>query len=168
MEILNDFGVNPLLVLAEIVNFLIILYILKRFLYRPVFNILKKREDTIKDGLAKADDGRKALERAEAEEKKIIKKANETASQIIKDARDEASSIVKNAQEKAKDEATRMIADAKVQIEIEKKETETKILKDVSGLSVELLRKSLSKILSDKEQNEIVKRAITALQKQTN
>ena len=168
MEILENFGINPLLVLAEIVNFLIVLYILKRFLYKPVFNMLKKREEAIKEGIEKAEEGKKALEKAETEEKKIIKKASETANEVIKDAREQASAIVKDAHEKAKNETTRMIAEAKVQIEIERKEAETKILKDVTRLSVEVLRKSLSKILSDKEQDEVVKRAITVLQKQSN
>lgn len=168
MEIFEKFGLNPMLVAAEIVNFLIILYVLKRFLYKPVFNILKKRQDAIKEGLEKAEEGKKALEHAEAEEKKVLKKANETASQIVKDAREQAATIIKEAQDKAKNETSRMIADAKVQIEIERKQTESKILKDVSRLSVELLRKSLSKILTDKEQDEVVKRAITVLQKQSN
>jgi F-type H+-transporting ATPase subunit b len=168
MDILEKFGINPYLTAAEIVNFLIVLYILKRFLYKPVFNILKKREDAIKEGIEKAEEGKKALENASAEEKKIIKKASETAAEMVKNAREQASEIVKAAQEKAKNESARTIADAKVQIEIERKEAETKILKDVTRLSVEVLRKSLSKILSEKEQDEVVKRAITVLQKQSN
>jgi F-type H+-transporting ATPase subunit b len=168
MDILEKFGINPISVAAEIVNFLLVLYILKRFLYKPVFNVLKKRQDAIKEGLEKAEEGKKSLETAQVEEKKIIKSANETASQIVKDAREQAATIVKDAQEKAKNESIRTIADAKVQIEIERKEAESKILKDVTRLSVEVLRKSLSKILSDKEQDEVVKRAITTLQKQSN
>lgn len=166
MEIFKEFGIDPLLVGAEIVNFLIIFYILKRFLYKPVFNILKKREETIKEGLTKAEEGKKALADAEVQEKKILKKASETAADIVKDAKEQGATIVKEAHEKAKEESARMIKDAKVRIEIERKEAETKILKDVTGLSVELLRKSLSKILTDKEQDEVVKRAIVALQKQ--
>lgn len=168
MEIFEIFGIDGLVVLAQIVNFIIILYILKRFAYKPLFNVIKKREDLIKETVEKADEQRKALEKAEAEEKKILKKANETAAQIVKDAKEEAAAIVKTAQEKTKNETTKMIADAKTQIEIERKEAEAKLLKDVTGLSVELLRKSLSKILTDKEQDEVVKRAITVLQKQSN
>ncbi len=168
MEIFETFGIDGLIVLAQIVNFVIILLILKKFAYKPIFNILKKREDLIKDTVERAEEQKKALERTEAEEKKIVKKANESASQIVKDAKEQAATIRKEAQEKAKNEAAKMIIDAKAQIEIERKEVEAKILKDVTGLSVELLRKSLSKILTDKEQDEVVKRAITVLQKQSN
>lgn len=168
MELFEIFGLDLYIVLAQIVNFVIILYILKRFLYKPLFNIIRKREALIKESVDKADEQRRALENAQAEEKKILKKASETASQIVKDAKDEADSIVRKAQDKAKDEAARIIADAKSQIEIERKETESKLLKDVTRLSVELLRKSLSKILSDKDQDEVVKRAISAIQKEKN
>jgi F-type H+-transporting ATPase subunit b len=168
MDILDKFGISFISVAAEIVNFLIIFYVLKRFAYKPIFNILKKRQDSIKEGLEKAEEGKKALENAQAEEKKIIKSANESASQIIKDAREQAATIVKDAQDKAKNESARTIIDAKAQIEIERKEAEAKILKDVTRLSVEVLRKSLSKILTDKDQDEVVKRAITSLQKESN
>lgn len=168
MEVVEHFGVNPVLIAAQIVNFLIILYILKRFLYKPLFAVFKKREAAIKEGLEKAEESKKALEKAKVEESKIIKKANERASEILKDAKEQAVLIEKTAHEKAKNETARMIADGKAQIEIERKETEAKIMKNVSGLSVELLRKSLSKILTDKEQDEVVKRAIAVIQKQSN
>ena len=54
MNIFQNFGVNPILLLAQIVNFLIILYVLKRFMYKPVLNILKNREDEIKKGIEDA------------------------------------------------------------------------------------------------------------------
>jgi F-type H+-transporting ATPase subunit b len=168
MEIFEIFGIDGLVVLAQVVNFIVILYILKRFAYKPLFNVIKKREDLVKETVEKAEEQRKALEKTEIEEKKILKKASETASQIVKDAKEEAASIIAMGQEKTKNETTKMVAEAKAQIEIERKEVETKLLKDVTGLSVEVLRKSLSKILTDKEQDEVVKRAITVLQKQSN
>lgn len=168
MEIFEIFGLDPYIVTAQVVNFLIILYILKRFLYKPLFNVIKKREELVKDTVEKAEEQKKVLEKTQAEEKKILKKANETSTQIVKDAKEQAATIVKDAQEKAKNETTKMIAEAKAQIEIERKQAESKILKDVTGLSVEVLRKSLSKILTGKEQDEVVKRAITVLQKESN
>ena len=73
----------------------------------------------IKESVANAEEQKKVLEKAQAEEKKALKKANETAAQIVKDAREQAATIIKEAQEKAKNDQTRMVADAKAQIEIE-------------------------------------------------
>ncbi|MBU2632677.1 F0F1 ATP synthase subunit B, partial [Patescibacteria group bacterium] len=49
MEIVKQFGLDPVLLVAQIVNFLILLFILKKLLYKPVLELLKKREDTIKE-----------------------------------------------------------------------------------------------------------------------
>ena len=55
MEILENFGVNPVLLAAQIVNFIIVLFILKKFLYKPILDLLKKRQFTIKEGLKQAE-----------------------------------------------------------------------------------------------------------------
>lgn len=168
MEIFKNFGVEWSLTFAQIVNFLIIFYILKRYLYRPLFNVLKKRETTIKEGLAKAEEGKKALEKALLEEKKIIKNAKDTATQIVKEAREQSDTLVKHAEEEAKKKADRMIEDAKIQIERESRNAEVQLAKNITRLSVELLRKSLTDIFSEKEQTEIVSRAVKVLEKRPN
>ena len=61
---MEAFGIQPLLLAAQIVNFLILAYILKRFLYKPVLEVLKKREKKIKDGLQAAEEGQAFLDKA--------------------------------------------------------------------------------------------------------
>ena len=75
MEILKNLGFDPVMLAAQIVNFLIILYLLKRFLYKPILEMLKKREDSIKEGLKQAEEARITLEKTLQEEKKILSKA---------------------------------------------------------------------------------------------
>jgi F-type H+-transporting ATPase subunit b len=58
MEILKTFGFDPILLGAQIINFLIIFYLLKRFLYKPVLGMLKTREDKIKEGIKQAEEAR--------------------------------------------------------------------------------------------------------------
>lgn len=165
MEFVEHFGINWILIVAQIVNFLVILYILKRFLYKPLFAVFKKREDLIKDSIKNAEAAEAAKEKAYKEEKVIIKKANETANLILKDARDEAAKIQLKAEEAAKKRTDRMINDAKIQIEQDTKAAEDKLTKKISDLAVGILRKSLTNVFTEKEQEEIVKRAITAMKK---
>ena len=168
MDIFNNFGINLYLTFAEIVNFIIVLLILRRYLYRPILNVLKKRKDEITEGMNKAEEGRKVLENANLEEKKIIKNAHTDANQILKDARDQAAVIMKDAEESAKKQTDRMIRDAKVQIEQETKQAEIQLDKYVSKLSVELLRKSATGVFSENEQDILVQRAIKEFQKKPN
>lgn len=168
MEALKDFGINGPLIVAQIVNFLIILFVLKKFLYKPIFETFKKREALVKESIAKAEESRKALEKAQKEEKEIIKKAQATANQVIKDAKEQAMTIIKGSEESAKKETQHMIEEARVQIAQETKLAEKQLNKHVSKLSVELLKKSLPNVFTDEEQTELVAKAVKELEKRPN
>ena len=72
MEIVDHFGLDPYLFGAQVINFLIIFYLLKRFLYKPVLEILRKREREIAEGLKQAEEGKILLEKAQEKEKEIL------------------------------------------------------------------------------------------------
>ena len=168
MEIFKTFGLDPYLTLAQIVNFLVILYILKRFLYKPLFRILQKREELVKESVNKADESAKALEKAEQEEKEIIKKAQATAAQIVSDAKEQSSDILKKAEADTKKQTDKMLKDAKSQIEQETAEAQAQLNKYVTKLSIDLLKKSLGNVFTEKEQTEILDRAVKEMQKRPN
>src|SRR3989344_8342526 len=99
MEIIKNFGVDPVLLVAQIVNFLVILFILKKYLYKPILDILNKRQNAVEEGIRNAEDARIKLEKAVIEEKNILKEAQAAAKKIIEDARDDAITSVKKVQE---------------------------------------------------------------------
>lgn len=168
MEIFETFGLDWTLVLAQVVNFLIIYIILKKFLYKPLLKVIKKREDLVKESIDKADESRKALEKAEQEEKKIISAAQKTASEIVSDAKSQSEDIVKKAEDKAKKQTDKMLQDAKEQIELETVQAQAKLQKYVTQLSMGILKQSVNKVFSEKEQRDILERAMKELQKQPN
>src|ERR1700722_13501281 len=104
MDIFQTFGLNPYLTIAQIVNFLILLYILKRYLYPPLFKVFKKREALVKESIEKAEQSEKALEKAKEQEKEVIKKARITADEIVKEAREQATEILKHAEASTKEQ----------------------------------------------------------------
>ena len=168
MEIFGTFGLNPILTLAQIVNFLIILYILKRFLYKPLFRILNKREELVKESVQKADESSKALEKAQEEERKIIAQAQETAKQIVSDAKEQSADILKKAEENTKKQTDKMLKDAKTQIELETQQAQGQLNKYVSQLALKMLKTSIDHVFTEKEQSEIIERATKEMQKQPN
>ena len=160
MELLKNFGFDPVLLGAQVVNFLIIFYVLKRFLYKPVLEMLKKRQQEVKEGLKQAEEAKILLEQTQEKEKEILKKARLTAEQLVKDARLEAVETAVKIEENAKQQAFRLIEDAKRQLELEEKETEKKLATYVSRLAIELLTKSSKYLFSEKEQKEIMANAL--------
>jgi F-type H+-transporting ATPase subunit b len=160
MELIKNFGLDPVLLGAQIVNFIIIAFILKRFLYKPLLAMLKKREESIKQGLSQAEQGRKLLEDTLVKEKEILKKAKQQAEILLKDSRNQALLQLEKAEGSAKQQSERILEDAKVQIELSAKETEKKLTTYVGKLAIELLAKSSEKLFSQKEQKEIMERAL--------
>src|SRR3990167_6456660 len=165
MEIINNFGLDPLLLGAQIVNFLIIFFILKRFAYKPVLGILKKREDSIKDGLKQAEEGKKILNEALEKEKKILQDAQRRAEKIIEDAKNQSIEIGKKAAENTKKQIESTMTTAREQMLQEAKEAEKNIAIKVSELAVEFLRKSMQDVFGDKEQEELTKAALRKMRK---
>ncbi len=160
MEIIKNFGLDPVFLAAQVVNFLIILYVLKRFLYKPVLEMLKKREDAIKETLKKNEEARILLEKTSSEEKAVLKRAEAFAKKIIDDAKSHAIETAKEIEEISKKQTEKILADASLQIRKEAVETEKRLSLTVSKVAIEFLKKSLEQLFSEKEQKEILKKAL--------
>lgn len=165
MEILKNFGFDPVMLAAQIVNFLIILYLLKRFLYKPVLEMLKKRSDAIKEGIKQAEEARITLEKTLEEEKKILLKAKDEARQIVEDSKLAAVEIAHEIEENSKTQTEKILSEAMLKIEQESKETERKLSEKVSVLAQDMLTKSLEGVFGEKEQKQIVSKALKQIKK---
>jgi len=163
MEIIKNFGVNPILLAAQVINFLIIFFILKKFLYKPVLDILKKRQITIRDGIKQAEEARIKLEKVVAEEKNILRNAQLQAKKIIEESKVEAIEQTREANESAKKRTEKMINDAREQITRESMETEKRLAVNTSKLAVSFLEKTLKEFFSAKEQKEVLSNALRTL-----
>ena len=112
MEIVETFGLNPVLLAAQIVNFLIVFILLKKFLYKPVLEVLRKRQITIKEGLKQAEEARIKLEKIVIEETNILRQAQLQSRKIIEDAKTESSEIAKRMNEETRKQTEKLISDS--------------------------------------------------------
>jgi F-type H+-transporting ATPase subunit b len=165
MDILKTFGFDPVLVGAQIINFLIIFYLLKKFLYKPVLGMLKKREDKIKEGIKQAEDARITLEKTLEEEKKILTKAQTQARTIVEDARVKALESAREIDENARKQAEMTIAQAKESIEQESKDAEARLTQKISTVASDLLTKAMEGMFNEKDQKQIVNKTLDNLKK---
>ena len=165
MEFLNEFGFDPMLFFAQVVNFLINFYILNRFMYKPVLEMLKKRENEIKKGISNKEESDRLLAETREKETQILQKAQIKAENIVNNAKEEANQIKIQNEENTKREAKKMITEAKITIENETKEAEEKLTAKIGNIAIMLLEKSLTGIFGKKEQEIILKKAAAQLQK---
>ena len=163
MDILKTFGVDPVLVGAQIINFLIIFYLLKKFLYKPVLGMLKKREDKIQEGIKQAEEARITMEKTLAEEKKILNKAQTEAKNILEDARLKSLETSREIEANAKKQAERIVIQAKEVIEQESKNAESKLTQKISLVASDLLTESLKGLFNEKDQKQILNKTLKTI-----
>lgn len=164
-SVLQTFGINWYLVTAQIVNFLIILYLLKRFVYKPIFTMLKKRQEIILQSINDSKKAAETKEEAEADRKQLIKTAKIEARKIIDEAKTEATQTITTAQEKAKKQTALSMKDAQEEIERETRLAEKRIQIKIGTLIEKILHESLQEYLSPSEQKNIIEKTMQNLSK---
>jgi F-type H+-transporting ATPase subunit b len=161
MEALGRFGLeSPVLLIAQIVNFLVVAWLINRFLLRPLMANLKIRREKIQKGIADAEAAQHALQAASAERDKVLQQASVDAYQLLETARDDAERLRAAALERAGRDADRLIEDARSVMELERQNME----REVQGLSLQLSAKILESavegLFSDEEKGRVVARGI--------
>ncbi len=147
-----------------VIIFAITLFILKKFAWKPILNSLREREQNIDDALSAADKARADVENLKANQDQLIAEARKEKDAILKEARDIKDKILAEAKTSAQDEAKKIIAAAREQIESEKTAAFAEMKKQVVELSVLVAEKILQKELSEnKDQEELVDRLVKDL-----
>jgi len=165
MDIINNFGIQPYLLVAQIVNFLILFYLLKRFAFKPIITILEKRRREIELGLKNAEEGKQALEKALEEEKKILQKAQTEAQKIINDSKNQADRMSEDIKMQTKMQVENMLQDARTQREREEKEMEKRIALSAARLAVDMVQEAIEGVFTENEQKEALQRFTKNLKK---
>ena len=142
-------------------TFLVVLFILWKFGFPVITQMVSERKTFIDDSLRKAHEANERLANLQKEGESILQEAREKQTQILKEAAQTRDAIVEKAQEKAREEGARLINDAKAEIEQEKKAAIADIRKQVAELSVEIAEKVLrEKLKGDQAQMELIDRML--------
>lgn len=163
MEILNQFGVQPILLAAQVVNFLILLFILKKFMYKPILKVLDQRRKTIADSLKNAEEIERRLMQTEEDRDKILAKASAEAQKIADETKKELALMREEDRQKAKDESEQIIRKAQevARLESEKVLSETKA--EIIDLVMAVFQKVTGKIVTKEDQKKIIEKEVRNL-----
>lgn len=162
-SIIHDFGINPILLAAQIVNFLVLLFILKKFLYKPILKVLEERKIRIAQSLKQADEIEKRLkEIADREEEAILKSAKE-GEKIIKEAGEYSAKLIDDGRKEYENLLKRGVDDARKLAEVEKLKLMQEVKENIADLVVLALQKITGKVISSKDQKRIIEQEIKNL-----
>lgn len=159
---MEKLGINAFQLLAQGVNFAILMLVLKKFLYAPVLKLLEKRRQQIEEQVGKDEAVIKKLAALEEKEKDLMMKAKLKSDDLIKEARREArktsQAILDEAAQKAVRERAELLENARGEIDRMKSDFEKIIAKEATKLANDALRTLLdSKVHVKLTESQIAK-----------
>ena len=142
-------------------TFFVVLFILWKFGFPVITSMVSERKAFIDESLRKAHDANERLANIQKEGESILQEAREKQAQILKEAAETREAIVEQAQEKARQEGARLLEDARMAIEQEKKAAIADIRSQVAALSVEIAEKVLrANLKDDASQMDLINRML--------
>lgn len=152
-----DFG----LLFWMTVVFLVVLLILTKFGFPVIVRMINNRKAYIDESLRKAHEANEKLANIKAESDALLQDAREKQAQLLKEAAATRDAIVEKAQDKARDESNRLLSEAQIEIENQKRAAISDVRKQVATISIEIAEKVLREKLSDdKIQMDLIDRML--------
>ncbi|PYF70651.1 F0F1 ATP synthase subunit B [Pedobacter nutrimenti] len=151
MELLiPEFG----LVIFQTIAFLLLMFVLGKFAWKPVLAAIKEREQSIDDALNKAELAKQEMARLTTQNEELLKSARAERDLILKEAKTLKDSIINEAKTQAHTEGAKLIEKAKIEIENQKKAALFELKSQVSTLSLDIAERVLRNQLQDKAKQE--------------
>ena len=147
MDILNNIGINPIFLLAQIVNFVVLAVLLRALLYGPVTRMLDERRAKIEKGLEDARQAEAARANAESERQKIRDGARAEAQKIRAEARQQAEQTAAKVRADAQAEAEKIKADALAELGSERDKMLSELRGQIAALAIAASNKLIGESL---------------------
>ena len=151
--------------IAEVIAFVIIIWVLAKYVVPPINKAMEDRQAAIRKQFAELDEAKADARKAEAVYKEQLNNAKHEAARIREEAREQGAQIVQDAREKASTEADRLIEHAHAQIEADRKAAFASLRRDVGSLATTLAGRIVGESMDDDErQGRVVERFLADLE----
>jgi F-type H+-transporting ATPase subunit b len=158
-ETLDTFGWNLKLFLSQVISFVIVALLLRKFAYKPVLAVLEQRRQQIAEAQANSDKIRQQLAEAEQRHAEILAAANAQAQKMIDEARESAEHVAERKQQEAVTAAEQILAKAREASAIEHERTMTELKRELGRLVVNTTAKVTGKVLTSEDQKRLQEEA---------
>jgi len=155
----EKFGFNWVLFFSQAVSFIIVAFLLNKFAYKPIVEVLEARRAKIAESLANAEKIKQQLADAEARHAEILARANNEAQKMIEEARSSAATLAEKRQQQAISDAEAIIAKANEATALERERSFADLRREVARLVVDTTSKVTGKVLNSDDQRRISEEA---------
>ena len=142
------------LLIFQTIAFLLLMFLLTKFAWKPVLAAIKEREQSIDDALNKAELAKQEMARLTSQNEDLMKQARAERDEILKEAKILKDSIVLEAKTSAQTEGAKLIEKARIEIENQKKAALAELKGQVSTLSLDIAERVLRSQLDDKAKQQ--------------
>jgi len=158
-ELFGSFSLG--LFIMQTILFLALIFLLKKFAWKPILDAVNEREEGIKNALQSAEQAKKEMQNLKSDNEKLIADARIERDAMMKEAREIKDKMINDAKTEAQVAGQKMIEQAKASIESEKNAALAELKSQVSSLSLEIAEKLLKDELSNKEaQTKLVEKML--------
>lgn len=159
-DLLGSLGIDVRLLVIQAIAFLILLWVLTKFVYPVLSAMLDKREATIREGIEAAEQSEKKAAAANADVEKMLAEARKQASEVIASAKTEAASIIETANENAVTQTERMIKKANAEIEKDVEIAKKALRDETIGLVTLATEKVVGNVMTESIDKKVVASAL--------
>ena len=154
---------DPGLFVWTILTFLLLLFVLAKFAWKPLLKMLNDREELIRSSLEDAEKAKEKLERLNAEGEAIINRARSEAQSILSEGKTAAAKLKDETLDVAKEQAKQIASEAEKQINIEKDKAIAEIKSEVVNLSMRIAEKLINKNISPEDNKALIDESLSSV-----
>ena len=155
----EQFGFDIWIFLSQVISFVIVALLLKRFAYKPILGVLEARRQRIAEGLLNADKIKQQLAEADQRYQETLAKGNAEAQKLIDEARASAGVIAERKQQEAIVAAEQILAKAREASALEHERTMSQLKRELGRLVVDTTAKVTGKVLTSEDQKRLQEEA---------
>jgi F-type H+-transporting ATPase subunit b len=157
---LEALGINATGLLAQIINFLLLLVLLRLVAYKPIMNMLDQRAARIRESMDRAENVQREAQRMEQEFAERVAEARREGQAIVINANQIAQRIQAESREKASQDAEAFLVRAREQIDRERERAVSELRRQVADLAILAASKVVERSLDEKEHYELIDRVL--------
>lgn len=162
-ELIHNFGIDWKLLVTQAINFLILLFILKKFAYKPILEMLKKRRDGVEAGIRMKKEAEERLRHIAEEREKTLEEARKESLAILAKTEIAAKELKTDMLVEAGRKAEGVINEAKRVISEEKNKMRDEFFREAAGLVRLGIEKTLKKMTPEERDAKLIQEAMAEL-----
>lgn len=162
-ELISQLGIDWRLLAAQVVNFLILFWVLKRFAFAPLKKFLRARREEIEKGLENAEHNRLQKEKLNTLRAEILAKSEKEAQNVLSEARQKGEKEYERILQNAKEKTHKLLDETKREIEQEKVKIIGEAKSELGKLVMMATERVLREKMNEEKDREIVERALNEM-----